>query len=640
MEHRAVSDDAARALARWLGDLAEVLSQLAVAGVAYPDPELPDALSDLAETARGLGLGASLDVLSDLREALVNVATSAPETRAAATRRAWEASQRLCAWHRRWEVECDLMRVEVGLAQSAPASGLQADSQQSAPGLSGTVRLLGLTCDPHGRATWYGVWHLDAPSKFELLRLRDQLSELDADDPTRRPVLSHLLQDAVMLTPTLAGLLRLEGQPLVRGERGSGVRAFVPAFRTVPKRLGLAAGAALPAVARLDLGRFRTDPVAHQAGALCLSLALTPALTVTLDDALEAPLAASRRIRFNLTKYCLSEGRTHTVTAWVAVTAAHTLDLIAAVDGLDTVCHPQLSPRLWRLSARRFAATLRAHPCPEPVEALLARLALGVLDPSEFDRASSISEVEALRPRGLGAFARVSLARSLLGLDVDGAEVVHWAQCMASALLFPDTAMGFEALGLLIARDPEDLHSADLRRIDARSVFTLAALVLKCGVVDEARDALKAIKTLREAEPLDASSIDALCARTLLALLVDGTVSAPSPDDDDTPAVVASAETERFFMANLEGLRARAAGGVTPEPGELLALSETLAAVKGDAHARGIAALGFDTLGLAETCLGALVRWQLDAPDAPREAAEAVFVATSGGFLDWLFDEV
>ena len=34
--------------------------------------------------------------------------------------------------------------------------------------------------------------------------------------------------------------------------------------------------------------------------------------------------------------------------------------------------------------------------------------------------------------------------------------------------------------------------------------------------------------------------------------------------------------------------------------------------------------LGFDTLGLAETCLGALVRWQLDAPDAPREAAETV----------------
>lgn len=67
------------ALGRFADRLGELLGQIAVMGLAHPDPDLAPAAVELIEPASALGLGAAAEGLAELARALGAIRAAAPD---------------------------------------------------------------------------------------------------------------------------------------------------------------------------------------------------------------------------------------------------------------------------------------------------------------------------------------------------------------------------------------------------------------------------------------------------------------------------------------------------------------------------------------------------------------------------------
>lgn len=111
---------ASRPAAELVVDVLDLAGAVAVAGLAWPDPELPAELRELAARARALRLGEGVERLDRLAQALDVAVAADPEARREAVRVAIDAFQRLVAWARLMRVELELLGAEER-SRSGPA---------------------------------------------------------------------------------------------------------------------------------------------------------------------------------------------------------------------------------------------------------------------------------------------------------------------------------------------------------------------------------------------------------------------------------------------------------------------------------------------------------------------------------------
>ncbi|MEZ4322806.1 MAG: hypothetical protein R3F61_35390 [Myxococcota bacterium] len=209
----------------WTADVRDALGRLMVAGIAHPDPELPETFELLDERARALGASTPAVHLAALAEWTRALRPGPPDLagRMALAHEAWLEAMGLLAWLRLFEADIDLQAAAVRARGHEAAGTERADlprytDRMFVDGLTLTEgRLVIVGHDEHGQA----------------VLAFDPLASCDPDDPFAKPVISRLFQDQVWLHDLAGCVLDFDRHPYAR--RGSTV-LLQPAFRAVPQR--------------------------------------------------------------------------------------------------------------------------------------------------------------------------------------------------------------------------------------------------------------------------------------------------------------------------------------------------------------------------------------------------------------------
>ncbi|MBI5517313.1 MAG: hypothetical protein HY909_26305 [Deltaproteobacteria bacterium] len=624
-------------VARFLADVREALSQVFVAGVAYPDPELPDELQNLGERARALGLPTAVLHLRSLRAWLQAVhAEHAPEPRRALGSGAWQEAQRLLAWTRLFTIEHDFLRVQARL----PGGGASVARDGAAvPTRSLTVWPAGLDLDASGKVLLFA-------RELETGRavvLRDQWTDWNRRDPLHGRVVSRLFQDAVDMGRVLSGVVRLEEHPVVE-RRDEWL--FRPAFRAVPRPLAVASSFEPPALPEASPGADGGPTAEEPPGPLALTarLRFVGGQVVALgasNGPLELELSPTLRL---------------TWTKLLARSPARTLDLPLVVvplrdryqvlqqrTDLDERVHPSLDPTLFRLEATRLGALaeVSALRFPEaPCAGALLKLALVPHRAWEPDALARLLDgLPGLVPTDLGECWRYGLARLLTGARVEPEKVLDRArEALALGARKDDAAADLLALARVLGRPEGSLSTADLRLLDGRHLHQAVWLVFASGAQDTLRKELMELSRQVYARPAWSPTAGHVCARALLLAFEAGWDGADGSLEEKHPVAKAREFLAGHLADKVPGRSKRSA--VTAEVGELFLLADTWAWLTGeDRRGPTLARCGASWERVALPCAEWLCRWTLDGvrDRAGLEAVtDALLTAAVGGVAELL----
>lgn len=616
---------------RLLADVGDALQQVAVAGLSFPDPELPDELDVLAARATTLGLARGAQLLGALGAALGRVAASTDSPDALAARRealadAWAASQRLTAWWRLYRIEHDLRTVQGRLALDRLHSAQPATTRAPVATRSLTVRPLGIELDPSGRLLVFALpFGDDRPVGVRAVLLRDQLSEVDRDAPLATPAISRLFQDAVRLGRVLDGVVRLDDHPVT--ERAD-AWLFRPAFRSVPRALSLAPGVAEPALPRLDVRRLRSG--AHPAVACVVTVTVrwdataSPRIVSLLDDGDPAPWAAPPTLWLSLAKRAMVRGEMVGSLDLVVMPRGDTLLPLHHVDALDARRYLAHDPTAFALDGTLLARALVDAAPDDPAEALFVRAVALLVGGGVVDPAALRADWEALHPVGVDATWRHRWCGWVLGAACDPAEALGWLYDLAAALdpMAPDLA----ALARLLGRDATQVSTADVALLDDARAARALWLARDAGELADGDTAWATLGASRLGAALATPTGWAVCAQAMVR-------SQCARDEGEAAAA------RDFF----DGHRASMlADGRAPlcDAMELVHLGDVWSLLRGADRSGSFAAgLGLDRVALALRAVEAVGAWRLEAPgDRGRalRAAEALLLAATAGVLPWV----
>ncbi len=608
-------------LERFLDDVDEAVGQVFVAGLSFPDPELPDELASLSERAERHGLPTALAHLKRL-ELWVRAISGekSTERRLELAQGAWDETQRLLAWLRLFRTELGFLIVESAL--SAETAGETQGAARQVPTRTVTMYPVGLELERSGMLLIAG---LDIDSKMPVV-LRDHLAELDPDRPLSGKVISRLFQDAVDLSVVMRGLIRLEDHPVVQRQT---VMLFRPAFRATPKLLPVTEDFQPPEFPSLDPSRLRGQ---HMPGPFRATLS---ARGRQIHWTAPWPVESSEVIKLNATKLLAREAATKLELDLVArLKEDDTLRVLSATTEDDGRVFLADDPTLFRMAPEVVAAS-----------AITTRKDLGEdhelagrwLEAAAFLFGGTDKKVvEGLRealaklePQGLDEHYRAALAQDLLG-EVPAGDKVQAVikDALDLALLTTSDTVPTDALSRVLGRQAS---SADLRYVTDELVYQALWLTFGAGLLGDLAGEVRAVVSHRFSGKLKAATPATICARALgtyLVELLDGEV------DDPTKSKAVG-----FLEAHLADLgparrRRRRKTTLRPELLELFQLADTRAVLnQWDRRGPIVAGLGLPALELASTCAKPLLRWRAGeaGEKAALEAGDALLIIAAAG---------
>lgn len=602
-------------LAGWLHELGEVLDQIAVAGLAYPDPDLPAALDALADEAVELALSTPVALLLRLAVCLRRCPPDAPdEQRRAAGVAAFEQVQRLTVWLRMFRREQALLVVDAQLA--ALGADTATTHRPAVPTRSLEAWVDGLVFAA-GRLTLLARDRSDGAPVL----IRDSVPDFDVVDPFARPYLSRLFQAAVRLEDVLSGLVVFEDHPVALRH---GATVFAPAFQVaaqvravtdafIPPPLPPAQpGARRPGVIRAEWRRTEGGPalwlVDHgemlptaEAPILALNAvkALTlherPRLDLCVIDGPEGARVLNARLDPGQRVFPAVDP---TIFRWqpeelVQATAEGTPWLRAAA-------------AIYGGAASALLTDLGAHwpntpSIPNCWRAAYLRWALGMPPPD------ATPELTTLLDLALRAATRAS--------DCTPAELARLHGVPAGAL------------------------GAAATRIDGRIAYMALWLLMQIDGIESRMPALRGLFQVRYATLGEEPTVHDICTRAILM----ASIAEESAQDGDI-------EPEDVYRPTLDYLQAhvssflRRPGHAEPRPlpplDGLLALADTWARLNDeDPRVRPVARLGLDRTALGAAIARALYAWRREgAPSST--AADALWVAAHSGLARWFIAPV
>ncbi|MEL6177975.1 MAG: hypothetical protein AAFS10_03435, partial [Myxococcota bacterium] len=328
-----------------LSDVREVLSPLHVAGIAFPDADLPDELDTLADRSAQLGLGTGVEHLGRLARSLrALLEARGRRQRAPWLRTAWAEMQRLVAWLRMMQTSYDLLQVEGNLVASY--SGRIQSTSSSAATASVDVWLFGLTITQDHQAMMYGS---DIETGQPVL-LNDHFAELHDRDPMRSTAISRLTQGTVVLHNMLNGLVRLTEHPYRHQGR---LQVFEPGFKAIARPIPKPRGVQAPKLSELvvdRMGRLGWDddqakPDTMDIGWMWAELdgkVEETDVVLCSDDGTPVPMVMTNSLQFNLNKLMLRDGDDRIRLRWVCLVQKgmlYALNTSTGMDGLETHAH-------------------------------------------------------------------------------------------------------------------------------------------------------------------------------------------------------------------------------------------------------------------------------------------------------------
>lgn len=618
-------------LARFLADLAELIDQIAVAGLAYPDADLPDSLAMVQERAARLGLARAELGLEQLRAAVTAVRDAARPGQAAPaelTRAAWDATQRLVAWLRLFERAFALQQVEARLAGQALVAQGAREARPQTPTASMQVWPLGCVIRDD-RVTITG---LDLATG-QRVTVKDRISDFPPDAPMSRPVISRLFQAVVSLPKVLGGLIAFDDHPVGRSRGGP---LFGPAFRAVPRALEIAderpvALRPLPVATPSDLEHLRRPMQA----------------TLTVERALdgvrfwlgptEADLERTESLELAGLKLLLRSQTRSTAVGAIIGPSAGAPRVLSAEDPEGGRVYPAHDPGAFPLAP----ATLFQR----------ARAASAAIDGGTHGR---WLESTAALYGGAGDAARRALHQSWLGPQpsLEGhyraaiMRLLHGGSAELDAL---DHATALVDATLLLGALPEaDVHPSDLtpllgrtalrgEHLGGRHLFQAVWLTMELDLVDDRQAALLTLYAARYAEPMSAPDPWHIACRTLLlAELALGAAEGEVEAGEEPLSVDEILGPPRDYLeAHLDDLRPKAGRGADePLPGcaALYALADTRARLWDTPRRQGLLEpVGVPRLRLARAVIEAL----LDLDRRSADAADALLIARLAGIGGW-----
>ncbi len=634
-------------LRRFVGDLGELLDQIAVAGLAHPDADWAPAAEGLIERARRLGLGAAGEALAGLADAVDAARAEAPPgvlASPALTTAAWHAAQRLVAWRRLFTRELAFQRVEGQLAADALTARGERPPRATLPTASARVRPLGLSLRDD-RLTILGV-DVDGG---HTVRVRDRISDHDPDDLLGKPVISRLFQARIGLRAVLDGLIVFEDHPVGRARGGP---LFAPAFRAVPRRLDGAFEAPLPALPRVnDLEDIRRPSrcrlrIERALAGVVLRAADGDAIDPdasdpdTIDpDAIDPhTLEGMPALALNLLGALLDGDGMPQPSAELDVVLGPgpgAPRILCAFDPLDGArIFPGHDPRALTMSPvalyRRACAVTG-----DPVGARFLRTVAGLFGgAADGARATAREQWRGPLP-GIDRLFRAVLGGRLVGTLSDPARDDAVERAIDDALLLgalPADQIRHDALEALLG-GPVARGAGVPGRAICRALWLL--FTGDPAAVAARRGRMLTLYAARYAEPGDGDAHD-IAARALLLAELSRQAAADEVADGEAPLTTDEILTpaRQYLDAHLADLRPAPGRAPAPLPAfdGLWALGEAHRLLWPDASPRGLPALGLHRPTLAEAVMGAL----LDLERRPLRAADGLLCAAAAGIEDWL----
>ncbi len=348
----------------WITDAMDALGRLMTAGLSYPDPELPETFSLLAERAEALGSTSGQEGLSALAQktSALRPGPSDLASRTALARELWSQAMRTTAWLR-------VFRDDIALQSAVVrARGEQVGSteREDVPRYTDRMVLDGMSVTGT-RLTLIG--HDDHGQQVVAF---DPLGAFDNDDPFGSPVISRLFQDQMWLSDLADTVLDFERHPMAR--RGNTV-LLQPAFRSVPRRRARETGE------RRDLGSV-----------VRLSIEDGEPVVRTRDG---ASVFVDDTLGFNVWKKLASLGMP-TVDVPVRLHARSRLPQILSCDEDGRMGFPAVDARCWRVHPGTLATAGRQEAGVDGLDALWLRAAValfgGVDGPGREDLLRALAE--------------------------------------------------------------------------------------------------------------------------------------------------------------------------------------------------------------------------------------------------------
>ena len=581
----------AGALVRFIDDVHEALGQLFVAGVSFPDPDLPTEIDSLARRAERYGLPTAVEQLLSLRVEVDGLGLSDDLfVRADRSEALWRRVQRVTAWLRLFREQLELALAESRLVteQGDPASVDRALSN----GPTATLRCVPVGLLVQGRNLLVVALEEGTGAVVHWV---DPLAEQTPRGPFDGLIISRFFREQVDLGQQLRSAVALTDHPYTVSDASDGVRVFGPAFSATPRAVGPTSNApSVPAYAGL----------AARPGQVSLVITFTRSNGLALHTpAGKGPsVFLGRVLRCNALKLVIRRGSPRVPLDATLMRMGSHDHLIAAMTDVDGRVFPADDPSCFRLS-----------------RAELNRLIMA--DPSPGTAAVSLKTGGAL----FGAMTRSDLTR--LRKDIPAVSGTASQRAVLSCLiryLHPDSAPTEGELAASAERltgcDP-DAAAGLAEEACLGALITLAYGVSRgCPVTldDPGMEALLTAGQTGET-PKDAGWTQ-VCARTLIGVLA----RAAGRDDEPDPRA--------FVQAHLEALRRGRRGETSilhPDAMELLWLAwvfRVLDGVGADLPALVGAALPWADVALV--ALEAIARWRCEAPDAERTlmAAAALMV--------------
>jgi hypothetical protein len=623
-----------RLLDRFLQDVDEALKQVFVAGLAYPDPELPDELGVLVERAERHGLGSAVEHLSRLR-VLIGAILAERDlmTRHKLAQDAWNETHRFLAWLRLFRGEHDFLTVQGKLA--AESTGEVVNNRASYPTRSATVWPLGMELHD-GRLL---VFAQDVDTGRYVM-LRDQISEFEPHNPLGSVSISRLFQDSIVLRRVMGALVRLEDHPVVTK---TSAWLFRPAFQTTPKVLPVAANFREPEIPEIEFDGENTPRVGRAIPSRMTAYAHLNrrGLHVRTANHASARLKFDGALKLNLTKLLFREAQEKIELPWVVLPREDELLALSLTTAMDGRVFPVQDPILFRTSpqvvVRRAWETAAALDKPTLGTLWLKAMSHALADDADSARLAELTAgLLAFVPHGVAAHARLAWAGTLTGqtLRWEGArQTVEATLALANAA--DSDPVDLARLALALGKPQGALSSSDLRLLDGNAIFYAVWMALELDLVEPLGEPLRALWTKRYKGELVNPSVGDLCARALLiAALEIAPEGEARPADFTEPAL-------RFLYAHLTDIN-QGKRAVAPEFEELLMLGETVAWLTNQPRVfQTVTRMGYGAERLLQPVAEAMFFWWVGEPEDRSDASmlragDALALAFQANLQPWL----